>query len=66
MELQQLIGAEWQRGVGASLVVAKFDFIHTGCQPLHDRANLAAPNCMAGAGFQQGHHGKQPNSGIRF
>ena len=59
MKLQQLIGAERQRGVRPPLVIAKFDFVYIGCKPFDDRADLATPKRLIGRVFQQSNHGKQ-------
>ena len=48
MQYQKLVFRDGELGVGAALVVGEFDFKHTGCQYLNNRANLAAQQPLVG------------------
>lgn len=42
MKLKQLSGAQGQSSVGPVVVIAEFDFVHSGCESFDYRADLAA------------------------
>jgi hypothetical protein len=52
LKLKQLIGAQGQRSVSPTLIVAELNLVHTGGEPLDDRANLAPPKVPAGNIFE--------------
>jgi hypothetical protein len=56
LKLKQLIGAQGQRSVSPTLIVAELNLVHTGGEPLDDRANLAPPKALADDIFEQRNH----------
>lgn len=61
MEDQKLVFRDGELGVGAALVIGEFDFKHTRCQGLNDRANLAAQQPLVGQIAGDGNNIKRSN-----